>query len=287
MHPTQRMQSETHDIHRRMEILQIDYQDASRRASVLSAANIQLKDELARLKANVAIAGNNAKGSFNVDAFRLEQLQSEMDKMESDYRKEMVNAIVYQKEMMREMENLKTENVTLRKEIEGLSIASVPINGQPPKARNVSPHSHMKSLEKINILKAENFELSKKLSYAEVKMKNTVKHVTAQFREILVEKEKELLKLRRKIAAIEGEKDSQSQVIHSQLASLLSATDMRNPENTAASKDKQKSEIQTLRNRLKENETMYKLRFQQMMDERTQLELELEQAHKSLEELKS
>ena len=118
-------------------------------------------------------------------------------------------------------------------------------------------------------------------------MKNTVKHVTAQFREILVEKEKELLKLRRKIAAIEGEKDSQSQVIHSQLASLLSATDMRNPENTAASKDKQKSEIQTLRNRLKENETMYKLRFQQMMDERTQLELELEQAHKSLEELKS
>ena len=82
-----------------MEILQIDYQDASRRASVLSAANIQLKDELSRLKANVAIAGNNAKGSFNVDAFRLEQLQSEMDKMESDYRKEMENAIVYQKEI--------------------------------------------------------------------------------------------------------------------------------------------------------------------------------------------
>ena len=90
------MQSETHDIHKRMEILQIDYQDASRRASILSAANIQLKDELSRLKANVTIAGNNAKGIFNVDAFRLEQLQSKMDKMESDYRKEMENAITYQ-----------------------------------------------------------------------------------------------------------------------------------------------------------------------------------------------
>ena len=39
------MQSETHDIHKRMEILQIDYQDASRRASILSAANIQLKED--------------------------------------------------------------------------------------------------------------------------------------------------------------------------------------------------------------------------------------------------
>ena len=86
-------------------------------------------------------------------------------------------------------------------------------------------------------------------------------------------------------AVIEGEKDSQSQAIHLQLASLLSATDKRNPEHAAASKDKQKAEIQTLRNRLQENETMYKLRFQQMVDERTQLELELEQANKSLERL--
>ena len=158
------MQPETHDIRRQMEILRIDYQDASRRASILSAENIQLKDELSRLKANVAIAGDNSRGAFNVDAFRLQQLQSKMDQIQSDYRKEMENAITYQKEMMREMKNLQIQNAALKKEIEGRNIANNFVHSRPesPKAFNVSPYSHKKSLEKINLLKEENFELSKK-----------------------------------------------------------------------------------------------------------------------------
>ena len=115
-------------------------------------------------------------------------------------------------------------------------------------------------------------------------MKNAIKQVRSQFKGLLVEKEKELMRLRRKVEVIETEKDKKSQAIHSQLASLLSVTDKHNPEN-AASKDKQKDEIRALKIRLKENQDAYTLRFQQMADERAQLEMELEQAQKALEEL--
>ena len=47
----------------------------------------------------------------------------------------------------------------------------------------------------------------------------------------MIVKEKELIKLRKKVLQTENEESKKSKVIHNKLASLLSKTDKRNPEN--------------------------------------------------------
>ena len=185
-----------------------DYQGISRRASILSAENIQLKDELSRLKTHVASAADNKLGIFNVDAFRVEQMQSKMKTLQNEYKTQMESAIAYQREMMNEMERLREENDTLKKELEGYSIAGLSSSPKSDQKRNflrsTRQYSNNKNLEMIMKYKTEVCELTKKLSYAESKLETTIKHLTKQYKRMLIAKEKELLRLKKQISTEEN-----------------------------------------------------------------------------------
>lgn len=277
-----------------------DYQDISRRASILSAENIQLNDELSRLKNHVASAADNKLGIFNVDAFRVEQMQSKVQKLQNDYKAQMESAIAYQREMMNEMERLREENDALKKELEGYSITGLSLSPKSDQKRNflrsTRQYSNNRHLELIKKYKTEICELTKKLSYAESKLETTIKHRTKQYKRMLIEKEKELLRLKKQISTQENADSKKTRVIYSQLASLLSSTDKRNPENNHDLKLKtlkkqnevQENEITQLKSQLnhamkllKDNEENYTFHLRQMAAEHEELEAELENSKTS------
>ena len=285
-----------------------DYQDISRRASIIIAENIQLKDELSRLKMNVASAANNKLGVFNVDAFRVDHLQLEMKKLQDEYKKEMENNIEIQRKMMNEMNALQNENRLLKKELKGYDIIGLPSSPNSNNSNNnnngkdqrhilqsTSPYSNRKKLELIKKYKNEIYALTKKLSYAEIKLETTITNITKKYKTLLIVKEKELIKLRKKVLQTENEESEKSKVIHNKLASLLSKTDKRNPENKKTKLNRNRDhEIKQLQiqlneamNMLKENEENYNFHLKQMAVEHEELETELEYTKNDLDQLKN
>ena len=194
-----------HQLLKTIQVLREDYQDASKRASLLSAENIQLREKTRRLQQSLLDEDGKKLGISEIEGrglrrkspddhidtgreqARFRYLESELDKITEEYKVEMEQNIVYQQRMMNEIVSLKAKNEQLLDDC-----AKDAVNG-------LSPSSPM-----TDNMRKEAYNLRRQLAYAQEKLKNRFSTEQREFEIKLRRKDTYIVELEGKLRQAES-----------------------------------------------------------------------------------
>jgi hypothetical protein len=221
-----------------IQVLRADFKDAAERASVLSAENIMLKEEVERLQ-NLLVTNNIIDGKIENGASkeRIKHLEQQLENIKVEYKKEMEENILYQQRMLGEIDSLTKRNEALHKEKEAgggeEGAGNGTVDGKGPLLSASSLSTGGSSM--VRLADGEElYGLRRQLAYANAKLKSRVSKDSQSYESEIRRKNTLIESLTKQFESLEAqyteamtELESRRVTIWNQLATLLANTGRR------------------------------------------------------------